>query len=64
MQLSVLRWVRLEDTNKQIFATVWKAGSGITSGNVPEKTLTEEVEGLVSRLALDYLRANPPRRSQ
>ena len=64
LELSVLRWVRIEASNKQIFATVWNASGGLYSSNVPEKTLTEAVEGLVNRLALDYLRANPPQRSQ
>jgi hypothetical protein len=61
MELSVLRWVRLDGSNKLFMAKVWQAGNGIVFGKVEAKWLTDEVDKLVTRLAADYLTANPPR---
>src|SRR5262249_28864124 len=47
LRLSVLRWVRLEASNKPLFATVWTESSNLYSGQVPTKTLTDAIERLV-----------------
>jgi hypothetical protein len=61
VNLSVVRWVRLEGSSKLFMATVWNEGSGLVLGTVEVQRLTDEIDKLVTLLAADHLIANPPR---
>jgi hypothetical protein len=62
MELSVYRWVRLADSTKLFMAEVWSANDGLVIGKGGTAYLADKIETLVTRLAADYLSANPPRK--